>query len=84
MDGPRDVVHDTYRHVFRNTESMTREWVSAIAKGRTVQPDLATGARIQELVAAALASIADNGRWQPTPMTPIPQKISTAEFVPKQ
>ncbi len=66
---PRDVVHDTYRHIFRRTEAMTRDWVSAIAVGRTVEPDLATGARIQQLVAAAVASVADNGRWQSTPIS---------------
>ena len=67
LGAPRDTVHDTYRHIFRHTESMTRAWVSAIADGRTLEPDLATGARVQELVAAALASVEDGGRWQDTP-----------------
>ena len=64
---PRDIVHDTYRHIFRQTDAMTRGWVSAIAERRPIQPDLVTGARIQELLGAAIASINNGGRWQPTP-----------------
>lgn len=65
-DAPRQSVHDTYRHVFRRTEAMTREWATAIAEGRLVEPDLAAGARVQELVDAALRSAATDGSWQPT------------------
>jgi predicted dehydrogenase len=61
---PRDRVHDTYRHIFRRTEAMTRGWVTAIAEGRKVEPDFATGARVQELVAAAVTSAATDGSWQ--------------------
>jgi predicted dehydrogenase len=61
---PRSSVHDTYRHVFRNTEAMTRGWVTAIAEGRHIGPDLADGARVQRLVDAAIASAAGDGRWQ--------------------
>ena len=64
---PRDRVHDTYRHIFRRTESMTRQWVSAIAAGHTVDPDFATGARVQELVAAAITSATTDGSWQAVP-----------------
>jgi predicted dehydrogenase len=64
---PRDNVHDTYRHIFRRTEAMTRGWVTAIAQGRQVEPDFATGARIQELVAAAITSAATDGSWQACP-----------------
>ncbi len=60
---PREIVHDTYRHIFRRTDSMTRGWITAVAEQRPVQPDLVTGARIQELLGAALASIDDGGRW---------------------
>ena len=67
---PHAPVHDTYRHIFRRTEAMTRGWVTAIVEGRLVQPDLADGARVQQLVACALASAADGGRWQPVPATP--------------
>lgn len=64
---PMAHVHDTYRHVFRRTEAMTRAWATAVADGRPVDPDLATGARVQELVDAAVRSAADGGAWQPTP-----------------
>ena len=63
-------MHDTYRHIFRRTEAMTRGWVTAIVEGRLTQPDLATGARVQQLVASAQASVADGGRWQPIPAPP--------------
>ena len=63
---PRGTVHDTYRHVFRRTEAMTREWATAVGEGRQVQPDLATGARVQQLVDAALRSAATDGSWQAT------------------
>ena len=64
---PRDNVHDTYRHIFRRTEAMTRQWVTAIADGQQVQPDFAVGARVQELVAAAITSAATDGSWQSVP-----------------
>jgi predicted dehydrogenase len=57
-------VHDTYRHVFRRTEAMTRGWATAAAENRPIDPDFATGARIQQLVAAALTSATTDGSWQ--------------------
>jgi predicted dehydrogenase len=66
---PREQVHDTYRHIFRRTETMTRQWVTAVAEARPVEPDFATGARIQELVAAAVTSAATDGSWQAVPAT---------------
>ena len=66
---PRESVHDTYRHVFRQTEAMTRGWVTAIVEGRTIEPDFATGARVQQLVAAAIASASTDGAWQDVPAT---------------
>ena len=66
---PRDRVHDTYRHIFRRTEAMTRGWVTAIAEGRKVEPDFATGARVQELVAAAVTSATTDGSWQACPVS---------------
>jgi len=66
---PHVPVHDTYKHMFRRTEAMTRGWLTAIAEGRQIEPDLATGARVQELLSAALASVADGGRWQPVPVS---------------
>ena len=64
---PHSPVHDTYRHIFRRTEAMTRGWVTAVAERRLVEPDLGTGARVQELVAAAVASAAADGAWQAVP-----------------
>ncbi len=43
---------------------MTRQWVSAIAAGQPVDPDFDTGARVQELVEAAVTSAATDGSWQ--------------------
>ena len=57
-----DSVHNTYRDVFRTQESMTRAWVSAIARGEPVQPDLAHGAYIQRIMEAAQRSH-NEGRW---------------------
>ena len=65
---PRSPVHDTYRHVFRRTEAMTRGWVTAVAEGRQMDPDLSTGARVQELVAAAIISAATDSSWQDVAM----------------
>ncbi len=64
---PRGHVHDTYRHIFRRTEAMTRGWITAICNGRQVEPDFATGARVQEMVAAAITSAATDGSWQAVP-----------------
>ena len=64
---PHSPVHDTYRHIFRRTEAMTRGWATAVAEGRPIEPDFATGARIQQLVAAALASATSDGAWQAVP-----------------
>ncbi len=58
----RDNVGDTYRDVFRTTNAMTRQWLAAIAAGQRCEPSLRDGARIQELVAAAMESAASDGR----------------------
>jgi predicted dehydrogenase len=60
--GPRERVDDTLRAVFSTTDAMARGWVAGIAAGRPVEPDLAVGARIQELTDAALASAASGGQ----------------------
>jgi predicted dehydrogenase len=57
-----DSVADTYSAVFSTTDAMARGWVSGIAAGRPVQPDMAVGARIQRLLDAALESAASGGR----------------------
>jgi predicted dehydrogenase len=60
-DGARhDTVHNTQRDVFRQSNTMTRYWVSCAAAGVKCQPDLAEGARVQVLVDAALASAAED------------------------
>lgn len=62
-DGIRfDTVHNTYRDVFRSSPAMTRRWIDAIVADQQLQPDFATGARIAELVDAAIASSEDGGR----------------------
>jgi predicted dehydrogenase len=66
---PRSPVHDTYRHIFRRTEAMTRGWVTAISEDQPIEPDFATGARVQQLVAAAITSAATDGAWQAVPAT---------------
>jgi predicted dehydrogenase len=60
---PTETVHDTYRHMFRRTEAMTRGWLTAVGEGRKVDPDLATGARIQELMHGVMQSAAANSTW---------------------
>lgn len=57
---PKGSVHDTYRHIFRRTDAMTRGWVDAIAAGSPVVPDFAEGLAVQRVLDAALAS-ADAG-----------------------
>ena len=57
-----DTVHNTYRDVFRMQETMTRQWVSAIARGEPVRPDFADGATIQRVMDAAKLSHATR-RW---------------------
>lgn len=62
---PRDSVHDTYRHIFRRTDAMTRGWVDAVAAGTPVLPDFAEGLAVQRVLDAALASAEAGGRRQP-------------------
>jgi predicted dehydrogenase len=57
----RDRVHDTYRDVFRSSDAMTRQWVSAIAAGETVRPDFTDGLAVQRVLDAAVASAQQDG-----------------------
>lgn len=66
----RNTVHNTYRDVFRSTEVQARAWLSAVAAGTKVQPDLATGARVQLIADAALQSAREHSRWVDTPSRP--------------
>jgi predicted dehydrogenase len=60
-----DTVHNTYRDLFRTTETMTRAWATAIAAGHTVQPDLAAGAQVQRVVDAAQRSADGDSEMTP-------------------
>ncbi len=57
----RDTVHNTYRDLFRNTDVMTRGWVTAISEGRPISPDFAEGQSIQRVLDAAVESAATGG-----------------------
>jgi len=58
----RAPVHDTYRDVFRVKRSMVGDWIDAVRRNTTVQPDLAEGARVQTLIELAARSAAADGR----------------------
>lgn len=57
----RDTVHNTYRDVFRTTDSMTRGWVSAIRDGVKITPDFAEGQAVQRVLDAVVKSAAGDG-----------------------
>jgi predicted dehydrogenase len=57
----RGNVHDTYRDVFRETEAMTRGWITAIVAGRPIRPDFGDGLAVQRVVDAAVVSAAEGG-----------------------
>ena len=52
----RDTVHNTYRDVFRTTDSMTRGWITAMAAGEHCKPDFAEGLAVQRVIDAAVDS----------------------------
>lgn len=58
----RDTVHNTYRDVFRESEAMTRGWITAIVEGRHVRPDFGDGLAVQRVVDAAVESAASGER----------------------
>ncbi|MGI9608509.1 MAG: Gfo/Idh/MocA family protein [Acidimicrobiales bacterium] len=63
-DVRRDTVHNTYRDVFRNTDTMTRQWISAIEAGsdpRDLTPDFSDGLAVQRVLDAAVRSAAEGG-----------------------
>jgi predicted dehydrogenase len=65
VDGlPMHHVGDTYRAVFRRTNTMTRAWATAVAHGELCSPDLSDGAQVQVVLDAALASVAAGSAWQ--------------------
>ena len=59
---PRDNAHETYKHVFRHQETQARAFVSAVAAGEKVKPDLADGLHIQRIVDAAVISAREGRR----------------------
>ncbi len=61
-DARRDVVHDTYRDVFRRQDHMTRAFVTAVAEGRPASPDFADGLAIQRIIDAASLSAREGRR----------------------
>lgn len=58
----RDTVHNTYKDVFRQQETMARAFVSAVAVNNEVTPSFKEGATIQKLLEAALTSHRER-RW---------------------
>jgi predicted dehydrogenase len=58
----RDIVHDTYKDVFRDHDFMARGFVSAIANHTRAEPSFQDGARIQRYLEAALLSARER-RW---------------------
>ena len=60
----RATVHETYKDVFREQESMARLFVSAIARGEKAAPDFSDGLAVQRLLEAASRS-AGQGRRVP-------------------
>ena len=61
----RDTVHNTYRDVFRETDAMTRGWITAITEGRHVHPDFGDGLAVQRVLDAAVQSARTNGAQVP-------------------
>ncbi|MGH1490594.1 MAG: Gfo/Idh/MocA family protein [Acidimicrobiales bacterium] len=57
----RDTVHNTYRDVFRTTDSMTRGWISAVSAGRTIEPSFSEGLAVQRVLDAASESAESGG-----------------------
>ena len=58
----RDVVHDTYRDVFRVEDHMTRGFISAIVEGRPASPDFTDGLAVQRILEAVGISAAEGRR----------------------
>ena len=52
----RDVVHDTYKDVFRQDLLMIGEWIDSIVNDTPTDPDFSDGLRIQKVMDAALRS----------------------------
>lgn len=57
----RDSLHNTYRDVFRSTDSMTRGWLSAIRDQQRIRPSFADGLAVQRVLDAASESASSGG-----------------------
>jgi predicted dehydrogenase len=57
----RESVHDTYRDVFRETDAMTRGWITAITEGSPIEPSFDEGYAVQRVLDAAVRSAATGG-----------------------
>lgn len=58
----RDLVHNTYRDIFRGHDVLARGWLSAIRDDQPFEPDFATGAAVQRVIAACELSAAEGRR----------------------
>jgi predicted dehydrogenase len=59
---PRGSAHETYKHVFRSQDTQARAFISAVARGELVKPDLADGLDVQRIVDAAVRSAREGRR----------------------
>ena len=66
----RDIVHDTYKDVFRDHYFMARGFVSAIANDTQAEPSFQDGARIQRYLQAALLSAKEGRRVEVSEIQP--------------
>lgn len=60
-DVRRDTVHNTYRDVFRTTDAMTRQWITAVNADELCTPDFAEGLAVQRVIDAAVESAGAGG-----------------------
>ena len=58
----RDTVHNTYRDIFREQDTMTRGLITAIARGEPASPDFADGLAVQRVLEASGRSAREGRR----------------------
>jgi len=66
----RDIVHETYKDVFRDHDFMARGFVSAIANDTLAEPSFRDGARVQRYLQAALLSAQEGRRVEVNEIQP--------------
>jgi predicted dehydrogenase len=69
-DARRERVIETWEDVFRKQGFMDAEFVRAVANGEPMVPNFDDGARVQQLLDAAIQS-AETGCWVKTPTLPL-------------